>query len=137
MQVEADVVAVTDHAVHAHGQAVPVDLVAVTQARLRDALSVFDLADQPVDIGHQIGVDVGQMRRDHRTEQQTSEAGHRVGGEHQVPQRDTARGGGRTGVPDLELGEQHGRCPSGEVGRHQTWGRSSSWSSAATSIASV
>ena len=63
---------------------------------------------------------LGQVGGDDRREQHATEAGGRIGGQHQVPERDAAGGRDRAGVPDLQLGEQHRtaqlRC-TGAAGR--------------------
>ena len=81
------VVGVADQSVHADRQAVAVDLVAVLQPRLHDALAAGDLVDQPADVGPQLLVDARQIGGDDRAEQHAAEPGRRVGGQHQVAER--------------------------------------------------
>ena len=107
LQAEVDVVALALHPVDAGGEAVAVDLVAVQQARLHDALAAADLVEQAVDVGDEVVVDVGQVLGDHRAEQQPAEAGQRIDREHEVTERDTPGRRDRAGVPHLQLGQQH------------------------------
>ena len=111
-----DVVAVAHQAMTADGETVTVDLETMPQPRLDDALAALDLADQAVDVGDEIVVDAGQVGRHDRAEQQAAEARRRVDRQHHVPERDAARRHCGTGVPDLELSEQH-RAVARSLGR--------------------
>ena len=66
VEVELDLVAVADHAVATDREAVPVDLEAVAQPRLHDAVARLDLGDQPVDVADEIVVDARQVVRRRR-----------------------------------------------------------------------
>ena len=107
MHVEGDVVTLADETVVAEREAVPVDLEPVPEPGLHDAVTALDLADQPVDVTDQIVRDAVEMRRHDRAEQQTPESRCRVDGQHHVPERHPPGGNRRSGVPDLEFGEQH------------------------------
>ena len=73
-----DVVALALQPVHADGEPVAVDLVAMLQARLDDALAAADLVQQPVHVGDELVVDVGQVGGDDRAEQQAAETRRRI-----------------------------------------------------------
>ncbi len=96
---------------HTDGETVAVDLVAMQQPWLYDALAAADLIEQPVHIGDEVAGDVGEMCSDHRAQQQAPEARRRIDRQHQVSQRDATRRRDRTRVPDLQLGQQHGVGP--------------------------
>ena len=70
--------------VRRQGEAVAVDLEAVAQPRLHDALVPVDLVDQPVDVGDELVGDVADVAGDDGAEQQPAEAGRRVDGQHEV-----------------------------------------------------
>ena len=89
-------------------QTVTIHLEAVAESRLDDAFAALDLADETVDVGHEVVVDVGQVGGDDRAEEQAAEARCRVDRKHHVAEGDTARRHRRAGVPDLEFSEQHG-----------------------------
>ena len=61
VQVELDMVGVAHQLVHAHGEAVPVDLIAVLQPRLHHTIASGDLVDEAADVGPQVVVDVRQI----------------------------------------------------------------------------
>ena len=94
-----------------------VDLEAVPQPRLDDALAVFDLGDEPPDVDVQVAVDPRDVVGDDSAEQQAAEAGGGIGRQHEVPEREPARRRQRTRVEDLDLGEQHDRRPTRTAGR--------------------
>ena len=60
-----------------------------------------------MDIGDKVVVDVVEMMRDDRTEQQSAETGSRVDRQDQFAERNTPRRGDRARVPHLQLGQQH------------------------------
>ena len=91
----------------ADGEPVPVDLEPVAKSRLHDPLAALDLADQPDDVGAQIGIDAGDVLRHDRPEQQPAEAGRRVDREDEVAEGDPARRHRGPRVEHLQLGEQH------------------------------
>jgi hypothetical protein len=86
---------------------VSVDLEPVPQAGLHDVFGALDLADQTMHIGMKILVDFEEMPRHDRAEENATEAGCGVGGQHQMSQRNTTSGGDGPRVPDLEFGEDH------------------------------
>ena len=107
VEVEADLLAVAEQAVGRQGEAVAIDLEAMAQAGLDDALVPVDLVDQPVDVGDEVLRDVTDVAGDDGAEQQAAEARRRVDGQHEVAEGDPPRRGQRPGVPHLELGEEH------------------------------
>ena len=107
VEVEADLLAVAEHAVRRQRQAVAVDLEAVAQPRLHDALVAVDLVDQAVDVGHQLDGDVADVAGDDGAEQQPAEPRRRVDRQHEVAEGEAPRRRERPGVPHLELGEEH------------------------------
>jgi hypothetical protein len=107
VEVEVDVVVPADQAVAADRQTVTIDLEAVAESWLDDALAALDLADQTVDVGHEVVGDVGQVGGDDRAQEEAAEARCRVDREHHVPEGDAPRRHRRAGVPDLEFSEQH------------------------------
>ena len=109
---------VAEQAVAAVRQPVTVDLEPVAQPRLHDSLAALDLVDQPHHVGHQIGVDAGEVLGDDGAQQQPTEPGRRVDRQHQVAERDPTGRHRRPGVEDLELGEQHQPSTVHTYGRH-------------------
>ncbi|CAN5704442.1 hypothetical protein BH18ACT2_BH18ACT2_21550 [soil metagenome] len=89
------------------GQAVAVDLEPVAQPGLDDAHVAVDLVDQPVDVGDEVGGQVGAVTGDHSTEQQPAEAGRRLDRQHEVAESDPPGRRQRPGVPHLQLRQQH------------------------------
>ena len=87
VEAEADAVALALEPMHADGETMPIDLIAMQQARLDDPFAATDLIEQPMDIGDQILVDVGQMRGDHRAEQQPAETRRRIDRQHEMAER--------------------------------------------------
>jgi hypothetical protein len=61
-------------------EAVTVDLISMQQPRLHHALAATDLVEQPMHVGDEIIVDVGEMGSDHGSEQQPTETGRRIHG---------------------------------------------------------
>ena len=136
-EVELHLVALADQLVAAVREPVPVDLEAVAQARLHDAVALLDLADEPGDVAEQVVVDTADVVGDHGTEQEPAEAGRRIDRQHQVAERDPPGRHRRPGVEDLQLGQQHGHdaIPAttrvSERARRQTYGRQTVRSSSA------
>lgn len=116
--VEPDAVPISLEAMNTRCETMAVDLVAVAKTWLRDPSTPVDLIEQPMDIGDQVGIDLGEMCSHDGTEQEPAKSGRRIGGQHEVTQRDPTRGCRGARVPHLELSEQHGRL--------QTCGLSSS-----------
>ena len=116
VEVERDVVAVTEQTVSADRKTMPIDLESVPQTGLNDACTSFDLGDQPVDVGDQVVVDPVEMRSDDRPEQQSAEARRWVDWQDEVPKRNAPRRHRRARVPHLELGKE--LVPVGRVIAH-------------------
>ena len=95
MQIEPDVVALALEPVHADGQPVTINLIAMTQAGLRDSIAALDLAHEAMDVGYQILVDIGQVLGDDCAQQQATEARRGLDRQHQMAQRDATRRRGR------------------------------------------
>ena len=87
---------------------VAVDLEPMPQPRLHDAITVLDRGQQPVDIVHQVVVDPVQVLGHDRSEEEPTESGRRIDGQHEMAEREPPCRLGRPRVPDLDLGEQHG-----------------------------
>ena len=90
------------------GQAVTVDLEPMAQPGLDDAVIALDRREQAMHVGDQIVFDPVEILGDDRAEQEATEARSRIDGKHQMPQREPARRLCGPGVPDLDLGQQHG-----------------------------
>src|SRR5690606_38018286 len=106
-EVELDVVTLAEHAVPADGETVPVDLEAVPESRLHDSFAALDLTDQAHDVGLQLGVDAGDVLCHDGAEQESTEPGRRVDGQHQIAERHPPGRHCGSGVEHLQLGEQH------------------------------
>ena len=89
VELEAQLVALTDELVQRPAEAVAVDLEAVAQPRLDDPLPRLDLADQAMDVGNEVLVDLVDVGGDDGAEEQAAEAGRRVGGQDEVAEGDT------------------------------------------------
>jgi uncharacterized protein related to proFAR isomerase len=88
---------------------VTVDLEAMPQTGLDDAIRTLDLADETMDVGMHVLVDLEEMPSHHCTEQDATETGGGIRRQHEMAERDTPRGSDRTRMPDLEFGEDHRR----------------------------
>ena len=84
-----------------------VDLEPVAQAGLDDADVPVHLVDQTVDVGDQLGGEVGAMAGDDGPQQQPAEPWRRLDREHEVAERQPPGRRQRAGVPHLQLGQQH------------------------------
>ena len=58
-------------------------------------------------LGVQVVVDLEEVSRDHRTQQDPTEARRRVGRQHEMTQRHASCRRDGPGMPDLEFGKQH------------------------------
>jgi hypothetical protein len=106
-ELECEVLAHAEQSMGAAGEAVPIDLIAVPQAWLQDALAPSDFGDEPAQVGQRVGVDRLNVRGDDRAQEKPAETGWRVDRQHEVAEGDAPRRRVRARVPDLELGQQH------------------------------
>ena len=91
VEAESHAVALALQSMHADGETVTIDLVAMQQSWLHDALAATDLVEQTVHVGYEIVVDVGQVRGDHGAEQEAAESRRRIDGQHEVAERYATR----------------------------------------------
>ncbi len=68
-----------------------VDLEAMAQPGLHDALAPLDLVDEPMEVGEQVRVEVVEVGGDDGAEQDAAEAGRRLDRQDAVAERDPAR----------------------------------------------
>jgi hypothetical protein len=108
VEVEGDVISVAEHAMVALGQTVTIHLEPVTQPWLDDAIASFDRGQEPMDVGDELVLDSIEILSNDRSEQEATEARSGIDGKHQVPECQSTRRLSGAGVPDLDLGEQHG-----------------------------
>src|SRR5699024_6399195 len=92
LDIEAQLLADAHQPMGGAGEAMAVDLKAVPQPRLHDALAALDLIDEQVEIGDQVLVEVGGAGRDHGAEQEPTEPRRWIDGEDEVSQRYTPCG---------------------------------------------
>ena len=92
--------------VRAAGERVAVGLEAMAQPRLHDPLVTLHLGEQPVHVGHELGIDLGRVGRDDRREEHAAEARCGLRRQHERAERDAARRREGPRVPHLELGER-------------------------------
>jgi len=97
--------AVADQPMTTTREALSIDLVAMPQSWLHDAVATVNLQDETVDVGHQFFVDLRQVGGDDATEQQPAEAWRWLDGQHQVSERQSAcrRMGAR--MKDFDFGK--------------------------------
>ena len=96
---------IADEPVAAARQADAIGLEAMTEAGLHDAVAELDVADQTMEIGKQIRVEVVDVRRDDRSEQDAAEPGRGIGRQRAVTERDAPSRRERARVPDDQLGQ--------------------------------
>ena len=84
-------------------QAVAVDLIAVTQARLQHAIACLDLVDESVDVDDQIFVDIVHMSGNHCAKEQPAEPRAGIHWQQQVAEGKPSRWSDRAGVPNFEF----------------------------------
>jgi hypothetical protein len=63
-----------------------INLVAMSKPRLHHTFAAFHLRDESMDVGVHLGVDLKEMARDDRTQQNSTKARKRIGGQDQVTQ---------------------------------------------------
>jgi hypothetical protein len=86
---------------------VAVDLEAVAEAGLHDALAPLDLGDEAVQVGQEVDVDAGEVAGHDGAEEEAAEARWGLGREDEVAERHAPRGGEGARMPHLQLGQQH------------------------------
>ena len=111
VEVELDALAHADEPVATARQADAIGLEAMPQPGLHDAVTELDVADETMEVGKQIGVEVVDVRGDDRSEQDSAEPGRRIGRQRAVTERDPPRRRERARVPDDQLGENGQEVP--------------------------
>ena len=107
LELEVEVLAVAHEAVDAAGEADPVLLEAVPEARLRHALIFLELERQTVQVVEELRVEALDVAGHDRPQQQATEPGRRR--DRQVATAEGHAAGRRDGpgVEDLEVGQDH------------------------------
>jgi hypothetical protein len=72
-------------------QTMTVDLIAVSQARLHHTICSLDLLQQPVHIGRDVFVNLGDVGGNHRCEQHTADAWCRLDGQDEMTESQPPR----------------------------------------------
>ena len=111
VEVELDALTHADEPVPTARQADAIRLEAMPEARLHDAVAELDVADETMEVGKQIRVEVVDVGRDDGSEEDAAEPRRRISRQRAVTERDAARRRERTRVPDDQLG-QNGQEPS-------------------------
>ena len=86
-------------------------LEAMPESGLHDAVAELDVADQTMEIGKQIRVEVIDVRSDDRSEQDAAEPGRGIGRQRAVTERDAPRRRERARMPDDQLGQNGQEVP--------------------------
>ena len=89
------------------GQPDPILLQPVPQPRLGDPVTGLYLADQVLQLAEEVSVDVRHEGGRNTAQKETPKPRRGSGRQHRDPKSDAACGGDRTGVEDLEFGQQH------------------------------
>lgn len=69
VETELHVLALTLHAMSAHPETMAIDLEAVPETGLHDAFALLDLAEQTVNVGNEIVLDIVKMSRNDGTKE--------------------------------------------------------------------
>ncbi len=91
----------------AAGEPHSIVLVAVPKSRLADRHAPLDLTHQPPHVAAELVVEGGAEPGHHRPQQEPADARGRVDRKVAVTERDASGGRDGTGMPDLQLSENH------------------------------